>query len=63
MAVLDAKTSISRPRDITTRVRAQPAVPADRFAREIGGILAVSAVRSQRLNGNPLGCTRLLVAN
>jgi hypothetical protein len=34
---------------------AQPAVPADRFAREIIGILAVCAVRLRRLNGNPFG--------
>jgi hypothetical protein len=39
------------PRDLA----AQPAVAADRFAHEIGGILAVSAVRSRRLNGNPFG--------
>ncbi len=33
---------------------AQPAVPADRFAREIEGILAGCMVRLRRLNGNPL---------
>jgi len=31
------------------------AVAADRFAREIVGILAACAVRSRQLNGNPLG--------
>ena len=34
---------------------AEHAVPADRFAREIVGILAVIAVRLRRLNGNPFG--------
>jgi len=34
---------------------AQHAVPADRFARENGGILVGSAARSRRLNGNPFG--------
>ncbi|MDQ2999589.1 MAG: hypothetical protein M3R61_21355, partial [Chloroflexota bacterium] len=34
--------------------RAQPAVPADRFAREIVRFLAVCVVRVRRLNGNPL---------
>ncbi len=33
----------------------QPAVPADRFAREIVGILAVVVMRLRQLNGNPLG--------
>jgi hypothetical protein len=33
---------------------AQPAVPADRFAREIIAILAVLVTRLRRLNGNPL---------
>jgi hypothetical protein len=37
------------------RAATQPAVPADRFAREIIGILAAYAVRLRRLNGNPLG--------
>jgi len=37
------------------RFAAQPAVAADRFAREIGGFLAACAVRSRQLNGNPLG--------
>jgi len=32
-------------------------VPADRFAREIVGILAVCVMRLQRLNGKPLGGT------
>jgi hypothetical protein len=34
---------------------AQPAVPADRFAREIVRILTAFAVRSRQLMGNPLG--------
>jgi hypothetical protein len=34
---------------------AQPAVPADRCAREIIGFLAVCVMRLRRLNGNPLG--------
>jgi hypothetical protein len=34
---------------------AQPAVAADRFAREIVGILAVLVVRSRQLNGIPFG--------
>ena len=34
---------------------AQPAVPADRCAREIIGFLAVCVLRLRRLNGNPLG--------
>jgi hypothetical protein len=38
-----------------TKRAAQPAVAADRFAREIGGFLAVIAVRSRQLNGIPLG--------
>jgi hypothetical protein len=31
------------------------AVAADRFAREIAGILTVRAARLRQLNGNPLG--------
>jgi hypothetical protein len=34
---------------------AQPAVPADRFARKIVRILAVCVMRLRQLNGNPLG--------
>jgi hypothetical protein len=34
---------------------AQPAVAADRFAREIVRILTASVVRSRRLMGRPLG--------
>jgi hypothetical protein len=34
---------------------AEQAHAADRFAREIGGILPVGAVRSQRLMGRPFG--------
>jgi hypothetical protein len=37
-----------------SRAATQPAVPADRFAHEIVGILTVMVMRSQRLNGNPL---------
>jgi hypothetical protein len=33
----------------------QPAVPADRCAREIVRILTVVLARARRLNGNPLG--------
>ncbi len=33
---------------------AQPAVAADRFAREISAILTVCVMRSRQLNGNPL---------
>jgi hypothetical protein len=36
---------------------AEPAVAADRFAREIGCFLAVFVMRSRRLNGNPLART------
>ncbi len=35
--------------------RAQPAVPADRFARTIVRILTGGVVRLRRLNGNPFG--------
>jgi len=35
----------------------QPAVAADRFAREIVRILTDFAVRSRQLNGNPFGGT------
>jgi hypothetical protein len=41
---------------------AQPAVPADRFARKIVRFLAVVQMRSRQLNGNPLGCALKLVA-
>jgi hypothetical protein len=35
---------------------AEQAVPADRFARKIGGFLKpLCAARSRRLNGKPLG--------
>jgi len=34
---------------------AQPGIAADRFAREIGGILTARPARLRRLNGNPLG--------
>jgi hypothetical protein len=34
---------------------AQPAVPADRFAREIVRFLTVCAARSRQLNANPFG--------
>ena len=37
------------------RQRAQPAVAADRFAREIVRFLAVGVMRLQQLNGKPLG--------
>jgi hypothetical protein len=40
---------------IMCRCAAQPAVAADRFAREIVGFLAVFVMRLRRLNGNPLG--------
>jgi hypothetical protein len=40
------------------RVATQPAVPADRFAPEIVGILTVLVMRSRRLNGNPLGANQ-----
>jgi hypothetical protein len=33
----------------------QPAVPADRFAHKIVGILKVFLARSRKLNGKPLG--------
>ncbi len=36
---------------------AQPAVAADRFAREISAILTVGVMRSRQLNGNPLGAS------
>jgi hypothetical protein len=36
----------------------QPAVPADRFAREIVGFLAACAARLRQLNGKPLGGNR-----
>ncbi len=37
---------------------AQPAIPADRFAREIVRFLvSACAARSRQLNGNPLACT------
>jgi hypothetical protein len=38
---------------------AQPAVPADRFAHKIGGILAVAVARLRRLNGKPLGAVQI----
>jgi hypothetical protein len=38
-----------------SRQHAQPAVPADRFAREIVRFLTACAVRLRRLNGNPFG--------
>jgi hypothetical protein len=38
-----------------TKIAAQPAIPADRFARKIIGILTLFPVRLRRLNGNPLG--------
>jgi hypothetical protein len=38
-----------------TSQRAEHAHAADRFAREIDGILTVTAVRSRRLMGNPFG--------
>jgi hypothetical protein len=34
---------------------AQPAVPADRFAREIGAILEAFPTRLRQLNGKPVG--------
>ena len=34
---------------------AQPAVPADRFAREIVRFDKLTVARSRQLNGNPLG--------
>jgi hypothetical protein len=37
------------------RQPAQPAVPADRFAREIVRFLARCVMRLRLLNGNPLG--------
>jgi hypothetical protein len=36
----------------------QPGIAADRFAREIGGILKVFPARSRQLNANPLGASR-----
>jgi hypothetical protein len=41
--------------DATILAAVQPAVAADRFAREIGRILTDSAARSRQLSGNPLG--------
>jgi len=40
---------------MVSRRAAEHAHAADRFAREIVGILTVAAVRSQRLMGRPLG--------
>ena len=38
-----------------TRTPAQPGIAADRFAREIVGILRLLPARSRQLNANPLG--------
>ncbi len=40
---------------VDERHAAEPAVPADRFAREILAILAVCVMRSRQLNGKPFG--------
>jgi len=40
---------------MVSRRAAEHAHAADRFAREIVGILTVAAVRSQRLMGRPFG--------
>ena len=47
--------AVMRLADRNERPAAEHAHAADRFAHEIIGILTVSAMRSRRLMGNPLG--------